>query len=62
MLQNPACQVCGGEATEVHHKMSGKDRSKYMNDTSTWMSVCRKCHRERIHEDPKTAREKGWLL
>lgn len=48
MQTNSICQAklygCFGNATDVHHKFSGKDRSKYFLHTDTWVSVCRNCH------------------
>jgi len=53
----PMCQAkiynCFLKATEIHHM---KGRGKYHNDTSTWLSVCRNCHRW-IEEHPKEAIE-----
>lgn len=43
---------------DIHHK---RGRGKYYLDTSTWMAVSRKAH-EKIHADPKTSYEKGYML
>lgn len=45
-------------STEVHHK---KGRGKYLLDVSTWLAVCRSAHNY-IHDNPKEAEEKGWLI
>lgn len=47
-------------ATEVHHTYSGKDRAKYYLDVSTWLAVSRDGHNW-VHDNPKEAREKGFL-
>jgi hypothetical protein len=64
MEANPMCQAslhcCSGSSTDVHHKYSGKDRSKYHLVVSTWLSVCRPCHNY-IHDNPKESRELGLL-
>lgn len=58
----PMCQFkdCKKKSIEVHHKFSGKDRSKYYLDDSTWMAVCRMCHFW-IHKHPKKSRELDYL-
>ncbi len=43
---------------EIHHR---KGRGKYLLDTSTWCAVSREMH-DRIHQNPKWAYEKGYLL
>lgn len=58
--ENKICPITGWEATEVHHKWCGKDRAKYYLDKSTWMAVSRDGHNW-IHDNPKEAREKGFL-
>tara|TARA_R110000782_G_scaffold193423_1_gene282980 strand:- start:43 stop:402 length:360 start_codon:yes stop_codon:yes gene_type:complete len=55
------CEICcSSYSGEIHHKFAGADRDKYMNDTSTWMALCHFCHKS-IHENPKWARENGYL-
>ncbi len=43
---------------DVHHK---KGRGKYLLDVSTWLAVSRLMH-EKVHREPKWAREKGYLI
>jgi hypothetical protein len=45
-------------ATEIHHK---KGRGKFLLDTSTWMAVSSRAHKE-IHENTKYSYEKGYML
>lgn len=45
-------------STEVHHL---RGRGKYLLDTSTWLAVSSGAHRK-IHEDPATSYEKGYML
>ena len=52
------CEVCGGEATDIHHKSK---RGKNLSNMGTFMAVCRICH-TRIHDNPKWARENGYLI
>lgn len=59
LTENPLCEICGSLATDIHHK---KGRGIFTCDVSTFMATCRSCHDFRIHGDPKTAREKGYLL
>lgn len=45
--------------TEVHHK-AGRVGKLYL-DTSKWLAVSRKGHNW-IHDNPKLAYDKGWLI
>lgn len=45
-------------ATEIHH--TKKPRSKYLNDESTWLAVCRWSHNW-IENNKSTARQVGLL-
>lgn len=58
--ENKICPITGWPATEVHHTFCGKDRSKYYLDENTWLAVSRDGHNW-IHDNPKEAREKGYL-
>jgi aspartate carbamoyltransferase regulatory subunit len=60
LQDRPICDVmtCDNWSSEVHHK---KGRGKYLLDESTWMPVCRYCHKE-IEENPLWAKEKGYSL
>jgi len=46
---------CLGIATDIHHK---KGHNIYFLDISTWLPVCRLCHKW-IEEHPKEAKELG---
>lgn len=59
--ENKICPITGWPTTEVHHKWCGKDRAKYYLDESTWMAVSRDGHNW-IHDNPKEARELGYLF
>lgn len=63
LVENPMCSVaiskdCSVWASQIHHKLR---RGKYLNDTSTWMSLCWRCH-EWIEAHGKYARKMGWIL
>lgn len=59
LAEHSTCAVCKqASATEVHHR---EGRGKNYLRVETFMPVCRQCHRDRIHGDPKTARANGWL-
>lgn len=58
--ENQICPVTKQQATEVHHKYSGKDRAKYFLETTTWLGVSRLGHIW-IHENSKLARELEYL-
>lgn len=62
LSENTMCAIYPHlRATEVHHTHCGKDRDKYYLDTTTWLPVSREGHNH-IHNNPKEAREKGWLF
>lgn len=46
---------------EVHHRAGGKNRKATYLRTDTWMAVSKEGHRY-IHDNPKLAYERGWLL
>jgi hypothetical protein len=58
LLSSSRCEVCGGEATDIHHKSK---RGKNLSNKDTFMAVCRQCHTN-IHDNPAWAREKGYLI
>lgn len=55
---NPYCAVCGGMATDVHHK--ARRGVNYLN-VLTWLPICRKDHIY-LETHGKWARENGYLL
>ena len=58
--ENQICPITGKHTVEVHHTYCGKDRAKYYLDVSTWLAVSRDGHNW-IHDNPKEARELGFL-
>lgn len=58
--ENKICPITKQPAIEVHHTYCGKDRAKYYLDVSTWIAVSRNGHNW-IHDNPKDARELGFL-
>lgn len=58
--EKPRCEVegCKEASTEVHHK--SRRHGKFMLDTSSWLSVCNRCHR-RIEENPAWSKAMGYL-
>ena len=64
LLNHHMCEIhlpgCTLRATDIHHTYSGKDRSKYYLDTTTWKAVCRFCH-DWIHDNANKAREMNYL-
>jgi len=52
------CEVCGGQATDIHHKSK---RGKNLCVSSTFMAVCRPCH-TRIETERAWAKEMGYLI
>ena len=64
LTENPVCMVnvngCANSATDIHHTYAGANRDAFYLVQSTWMAVCRVCHKH-IHEHPADARTMGWL-
>lgn len=58
--ENQICPITKQQTIEVHHTYCGKDRAKYYLDVSTWLAVSRDGHNW-IHDNPKEARELGFL-
>ena len=71
MKDNPVCECCNdAESLDLHHVMGRigyADENarlkglKLLWDKRHFMAVCRSCHNEIHHEDPKWAREQGYL-
>lgn len=59
LKDNPNCEICGGVATEIHHKFHRE--GERLNDTSYFMAVDRKCHRM-IHDNPEDSYRLGYLM
>jgi len=59
---NPKCEVydCVNDTTNLHHK-NGRNGNRLI-DTGFFMSCCSDCHPKRIHENPKWARDNGYLI
>jgi len=59
LVVHSICQAklvgCTGKATDVHHKAG---RGENHLNISTWLAVCRSCHRW-IEEHPNEAKELG---
>lgn len=56
---NPTCVVCGGKATQVHHRLQIR-YGKFLNDTSQFLSVCAADHRM-IHNNVAFSIQEGYL-
>lgn len=60
LLRRLYCDVCKVKpVSHVHHK-DGRE-GELLNDLSKWMAVCYLCH-DKIHAEPKWAREHGYLI
>jgi len=72
MKEHPVCECCNtSESVDLHHKAgrigywdeeSRLKGLKLLWDKRFFMAVCRGCHNEIHHVDPKTAYEMGYLL
>lgn len=61
MIDNQVCECCADRlAIDIHHKHP-LGRGGKLCDTSIFMAVCRPCHMW-IHDNPKEAQEKGYLV
>lgn len=60
LKENPICQVCGKKnSTEVHH--TNERHNERLLNVEYFLAVDRDCHMH-IHENPKWATEKGYLV
>ncbi len=39
-----ACEICGTQATEIHHIHNRSHRKDLLNDINNLMAICRTCH------------------
>jgi len=54
----PVCEVCQkSKSTDAHH---AEKRGKNYLRAETWLATCRPCH-DKIHREPKWARQHGYL-
>ncbi len=56
---NPLCEVCGGRASDLHHKLGRM--GDMLTEVKYFLSVCREDH-IKIELNPKWAKEKGYSL
>jgi 5-methylcytosine-specific restriction endonuclease McrA len=59
LAANPACLVCKGQATEIHHACGRQ--GKRLLDVEFFRPLCSGCHR-RVHDNPAWAKERGLLV
>lgn len=70
LRKHPRCEVsfpldfplhempnCQNKPDQIHHT---RGRGKFLNETITWMAICRNCHRW-LHDNPSLARELGFI-
>jgi 5-methylcytosine-specific restriction endonuclease McrA len=53
LSEHPHCEVCGARAHEIHH-MLPRGRGGKLLDTSIFLALCRRCHRQ-AHDNPNWA-------
>ena len=60
LIDEPYCWGCDNAtlSQDIHHQ---RGRGEYLMDKTTWMPVCRECHRY-IHDHPKWSYEQGWMI
>lgn len=54
---NYTCQICGGQAREIHHK----DKTKKNHSKENFLAVCHRCHAREFHRDV-VGRPKGFVF
>lgn len=62
LREHPVCEVhdCNKATTNLHHKATR--RGILLIIVKYFMATCEACHPKRIHENPKWARENGYLI
>lgn len=58
-LDGKICPITGRPATEIHH-INGRENDRLI-DKKYWLAVTREGH-QKIHANPKWARENGYLI
>ena len=59
LTANPWCGVCGGTATQVHHRRGRI--GVLLLDESLWLPICAPCH-QAVTDRPRWAIEQGYSL
>lgn len=59
LAAHPACLVCRGPASEIHHARGRQ--GKRLLDVEFFRQLCSGCHR-RVHDNPAWATERGLLF
>lgn len=54
------CEICGGDAGEVHHIFRGSNKARTRRELSCVLFVCRKCHD--ATDDMSQAKQLAYLL
>lgn len=73
LQNNPVCEIhdCVSRSTNTHHKMgregfaddlARENDIPLVSDVRFFLACCSSCHPQRIHENPKWAREHGYLI
>lgn len=73
LRNNPICEVhdCVTRSNNIHHKAGRQGfadeyarslNMELVQDERYFMACCETCHPKRIHENPKWAREHGYIL
>lgn len=60
LLRRTYCDICKTKPVSHVHHVDGRE-GLLLLDLSKWMAVCYACH-DRIHGNPKWAREQGYLI
>ena len=55
LREEPFCQICGAEATEVHHIQPHNGDTELFYDSANLMSICHSCH---VKETQKESEER----
>jgi hypothetical protein len=59
LAKNHTCEVCHKRKSwDVHHR--NRREGKLLLDQTQWLACCRVCH-DRIHSEPRWARDMGYL-
>ena len=58
LRDNPFCEICGAEATEVHHIHPHNGDLDLFYDYDNLMSICHSCHAKETQKESEERKKK----
>ena len=58
LKEQPFCEICGAEATEVHHTIPHNGDPNIFFDSSILMSICHSCHTKETQKESEVRKQR----